>query len=335
MTHLHHTFMRRKSLGSLFYIGLLLLVLFEAARVYFIMPLPGSQRMRSIDVAYWLHTWRWTLRLAFAAIAVVGLSGALRGGRWRKIVVPLALALTGIAAYGGNVTMSADRIFIAPASLDMEPVERNRVEMARLVVGIELGGDARAYPVQFIGYHHQVRDVVAGQPVLVSFCTVCRTGRVFRPIVRGKVESFRLVGMDHFNAMFEGARTGSWWRQANGEAIAGPLAGDTLPEIPSRQVMLAQWLALHWNRLVKETAINDVLGGKPIVLALAADKRSYFAFVRPDSARMTVRHDSLVAGPDAWAFTGRGATAPPLEPINASQEFWHSWRTFQPETGRY
>ena len=385
--------MRRKSLGSLFYIGLLLLVLFEAARVYFIMPLPGSQRMRSIDLAYALHTWRWTLRVIFGGIAAAGLLGALRGGRSRRIIVPIALAFTGLAAYGGNVTMSADRIFIAPKSVNMQPVERNKVDMARLVVGIEIDGDARAYPVQFIGYHHQVRDVVAGQPVLVSFCTVCRTGRVFRPIVRGKVESFRLVGMDHFNAMFEDARTGSWWRQANGEAIVGPLKGDTLPEIPSRQVMLAQWLALHprslvmqadsalvekytkdfdyetgrskkpltgsdsaswhdkswvvgitvggeskaydWNRLVKESAINDVLGGKPIVLALAADKRSYFAFVRPDSTRMTVRHDSLVAGPDAWAFTGRGATAPPLEPINASQEFWHSWRTFQPGTGRY
>ena len=385
--------MRRKSLGSLFYIGLLLLVLFEAARVYLIMPLPGSQRMRSIELAYWLHSWRWSLRAAFGAVAAIGVLGAWRGGRSRKILVPLALGLAGIAAYGGNFTMSADRIFIAPKSLDMQPVERNKVEMARLVVGIELGGDSRAYPVQFIGYHHQVRDIVAGQPVLVTFCTVCRTGRVFRPIVRGRVETFRLVGMDHFNAMFEDSRTGSWWRQANGEAIAGPLTGDTLPEIPSRQVMLAQWLALHprslimqpdtalkekytkdfdyetgrskksltgsdsaswhdkswvvgitvdgdskaydWNRLVRETPINDVLGGKPIVLALAADKRSYFAFVRPDSTPMAARHDSLVAGPNVWAFTGRGATAPPLEPINASQEFWHSWRTFQPETKRY
>lgn len=392
-THVPKSSMRQRSLGTLFYVGLVLLVLFEAARVYFIMPLPGSQRMRSIDIAYWLHSWRWTLRAVFVAIAAVGVLGALRGGRSRKIIVPLALAFTGIAAYGGNVTMSADRIFIAPTTLDMQPPERNKVEMARLVVGVEINGEARAYPVQFIGYHHQVRDVVAGQPVLVTFCTVCRTGRVFRPIVRGEVESFRLVGMDHFNAMFEDARTGSWWRQANGEAIVGPLKGETLPELPSRQVMLAQWLALHprslimqadaalkekytkdfdyetgrskkpltgsdtvswhekswvvgitvdgeskaydWNRLLKETAINDVLGGKPIVLALAADKRSYFAFVRPDSTPMTVRHDSLVAGPNAWAFTGRGATAPPLEPINASQEFWHSWRTFQPDTKRY
>jgi hypothetical protein len=91
--------------------------------------------------------------------------------------------------------------------------------------------------------------------------------------------------------------------------------------------------AYDWNRLVRETVVNDTLGGRPIVLVLAADKRSYFAFVRPDSTAFSVRNDSLIAGPNAWAFTGRGAGAP-LEPINASQEFWHSWRTFQPETKR-
>ena len=31
--------------------------------------------------------------------------------------------------------------------------------------------------------------------------------------------------------MFEDATTGSWWRQANGEAVAGPLEGMTLPEV--------------------------------------------------------------------------------------------------------
>jgi hypothetical protein len=378
---------------KLFYFGIALLVLFEIAQVYFIMPLPGSQRMRSIDLAYWLHSWRWPLRAAFAMLIVAGAWPAWRGGRWRKVVVPVALAFAGIAAYGSNFRMSADHMFVAPTSLSMQPVERNKVAMARLVVGIAIGDEARAYPVQFIGYHHQVTDTVNGSPVLVTFCTVCRTGRVFKPVVDGRAESFRLVGMDHFNAMLEDRTTGSWWRQANGEAIVGPSKGKKLEEIPSRQVMLSKWLALYprsrimqadstlashytkdfdyetgrsrkpltgsdtaswhdkswvvgitvngtsraydWNRLLREKVVNDTLGDAPIVLALASDKRSYFAFVRPDSAtRFTVRGDSLVAGPNAWAFTGRGA-AGVLEPINASQEFWHSWRTFQPETGRY
>ena len=43
---------------------------------------------------------------------------------------------------------------------------------------------------------------------MVTYCTVCRTGRVFSPIVEGQPETFRLVGMDHFNAMFEDEGTG-------------------------------------------------------------------------------------------------------------------------------
>src|SRR4029078_12892256 len=44
--------------------------------------------------------------------------------------------------------------------------------------------------------------------------------------------------------MLEDRTTGSWWRQATGEAIVGPRAGKSLPEISSRQVTLAQWLSL-------------------------------------------------------------------------------------------
>jgi hypothetical protein len=289
--------------------------------------------------------------------------------------------------------MSADRMFVQPRTLTMRTADRNTVELSRLVVGIALNGEARAYPVQFIGYHHQVRDTIGGTAVMVSFCTVCRTGRVFAPSVGGRPETFRLVGMDHFNAMFEDASTGSWWRQANGEAIAGPRKGTALAEFPSRQLTLAQWLVLHpnslimqpdsalrnkytkdfdyetgrsrqaltgtdtvswhdkawvvglsvngasraydWNRLRREHVVNDDLGGKPIVLALAGDGANFFAFERPDEAtRFVVRGDSLVAPGRAYALSGLGATGT-LKILFPSQEFWHSWRTFHPGTSTY
>ena len=377
----------------LFYIGICLLVLFELANVYFIMPMPGSQRMASIDVAYFLYTWRWLFRAIFVAMVLAGVPSVWRAQGWRKFAVPVLILVAGGIAFAANFVMAADRMFIAPKSVVMLPAAQSKVDTARLVVGIDIGGEARAFPVQFIGYHHQVRDTIAGRPVMVSYCTVCRTGRAFSPVVNGHVETFRLVGMDHFNAMFEDKTTGSWWRQANGEAIAGPAKGQVLTEIPSRQVTLAEWLALHpkslimqpdsalateysksfdyetgksrkpltgtdtvswhdkawvvgitvngeskaydWNRLRRETVVNDVLGGKPIVLALASDEKSFFAFLRPNTATtFSVRHDSLVTAKAAYAFSGVGAQGT-LEPVSASQEFWHSWRTFQPATKRY
>ena len=377
----------------LFYAAALLLVMFEIANVYLLMPLPYSQRVRSIDLAFFLHSWRWLFRALLGLSIVVALPAASRVRSWRKLAVVLMLGGVGASAYATNIGMSADHLFLPPSSVTLAPAGLNQVEPNRLVVGINFGGQARAYPVRFLGYHHQVRDTVAGQPIMVTFCTVCRTGRVFSPVVAGKTETFRLVGMDHYNAMFEDRTTGSWWRQATGEAIAGPRTGLTLQELPSRQVTLAGWLALFpaslimqadstmldqystsfdfetgasqsaltgtdtaswhekswvvgissngasraydWNRLRRERVVNDSLGGVPIVLALSADGSSFFAFERPAPAiRFSVRQDSLVAVSEAYDFNGHGSSAT-LRPIFASQEFWHSWRTFQPATTRY
>jgi hypothetical protein len=58
--------------------------------------------------------------------------------------------------------------------------------------------------------------------------------------------------MDHFNAMFEDATTKSWWQQATGVAVAGPLKVHSLKEIPSQQLSLAAWLRLYPNSTVLE-----------------------------------------------------------------------------------
>ena len=44
---------------KLFVLACVGFVLFEFATVYFIMPMPGSQRMRSLELAYAIYQWRW------------------------------------------------------------------------------------------------------------------------------------------------------------------------------------------------------------------------------------------------------------------------------------
>jgi hypothetical protein len=235
-----------------FALGVVGLLLTEVANVYFIMPMPGSQQMRSIDAAYAVYRWRWVLRILFGVMIVAGLPAAWRPAGRRRAVIATTLAALAVVVYAVNFRMSADHMFRQPRVLNMQPVAHNKVALNRLVVGLALNGDARAYPLQFIGYHHQVIDSVAGRRVLVTFCTVCRTGRVFSPVIGGKTETFRLVGMDHFNAMLEDRTTGSWWRQANGEAITGERKGTKLPELPMVQVTLKQWLAMYPNSLVMQ-----------------------------------------------------------------------------------
>jgi hypothetical protein len=228
---------------KLFYIGLLGLALFEIFKVYFIMPMPGSQRMESIDIAYFLHTYRWYLRGLFGLMTIIGSVDAFRI-KWRWLpLIPLFAVLYVI--YTFNFEMIADHMFLQPQKLSFKSHKETLLGDSSLVIGVAYNGEAKAYPVRYISYHHQVRDTVGGKAVMVTYCNVCRTGRVFEPVVNGSPENFRLVGMDHFNAMFEDASTKSWWRQATGEAIAGPLKGSALPEIESVQVSTSKFFWMY------------------------------------------------------------------------------------------
>lgn len=234
---------------KLFYFGILFLIMFEIANVYFIMPMPGSQKMESLDGAYFLYSWRWIFRILFILMILSGIKRAFIDSKW--LVVAALLLVSGIA-FACNFIMAADSMFKQAGILKFENSTENKVETGRLILGINQNGESKAYPIQFLGYHHQVRDSIGGKPIMVTYCTVCRTGRVFEPLIEGRPEEFRLVGMDHFNAMFEDKGSGSWWRQVSGKAVAGPMKGKTLPEIPSIQTTLEKWIELYPNTLIMQ-----------------------------------------------------------------------------------
>jgi len=379
-----------------FFGGLIGLAAFEILKVYFIMPMPGSQQMDSLAVAYFLHTWRWAFRIV--CLAGIG-AGARAAGQvgWRgKGIAVVGALLTGTIAYLFNFVATADSIFQQPRNLVLAPRATNRLPLSSIVIAVEYNGEAKAWPIRYLVYHHQVHDTVGGKAVLVTYCSVCRTGRVYEPVVDGRPETFRLVGMDHFNALFEDATTGSWWRQANGEAVVGPRKGLRLPVVRSHQTTLRHWLEEHpfalvmqpdetaeldedydtfgrfergkskgdltrtdplswqekswvvgleiggiskaydWNRLKKHRVINDRVGNRPLVLVLARDGQSFTAFERP-GGNFTILGDRITADGQTYDFGGQDVVEPSnrLKQIQAHQEFWHSWRTFHPDTLRY
>ena len=216
---------------------------FEILNVYFIMPFPGSQRINSLAVAYVLYSYRWWFRIVFILFIAAGL---LKAFSIRHKWIPGVLLLAAIfVAYVFNFVITAEKMFRQPEHVAMKGMPENTVKRSSLVLGIERNGAARAYPIQYLIYHHQVQDTLGGSPIIATYCSVCRTGRVFEPVVNGQSEQFRLVGMDHFNAMFEDYTTRSWWRQVNGECIAGALKGMRLPELDVSQVTLDTWLGLY------------------------------------------------------------------------------------------
>jgi len=379
---------------KIFWIGLIGLLAFEVLNVYFIMPMPGSQRMNSIDAAYFLYKWRWAFRVLFGIMIVAGLFGARWHRKWKWLLI-LPIIILAEVIYMANFKMAADAIFKQPKQLLLVGADKNKVDSSRLVIGVSINGEAKAYPLRFLGYHHHIQDTVGSKPIMVTYCTVCRTGRVFEPIVNGKKETFRLVGMDHFNAMLEDATTKSWWRQETGEAITGKLKGQQLPEVFSTQTSLTQWLLLNpnslimqadpafltsydttmkfesgksrskltgtdslswkdkswvigvkvgkerkaydWNQLHAEHIINDKINNTSLVLVLASDNKSFFVFEKPEgSSLFALNNDTLTVNDHHYRIDGKGIdTSFSLKSLPAYQEFWHSWRTFNPDTKKY
>jgi len=235
-------------------IVLLILFLFlaEFFRVYLVMPFPGSQISDTVDIAYWLERHIIWIRILILLLGIIALGRILKSGKtWEK--VSLSLALFGYLPLFTvlNFRIAADRKFLKPTNKSFITATES-LDKSKLAIGVAINGEAKAYPIQLIGYHHQVMDTIGGEPVIITYCTVCRTGRVYSSRLNGRDEIFRLVGMDHFNAVFEDQTTKSWWQQASGRAIAGPLKGSMLKEIPSSQLTIDSWIRKYPNSVVME-----------------------------------------------------------------------------------
>ena len=124
-----------------------------------------------------------------------------------------------------------------------EPVFQNVSEVDWLadkepVIAFELGGDARAYPLQVLTWHEIVNDEVGGTPVAVTFCPLCNTAVAFeRPEIEGEVTTFGTSGkLIHSNLVMYDRATESLWPQVTGEALVGELEGAQLERLPARIV---------------------------------------------------------------------------------------------------
>ncbi len=115
-----------------------------------------------------------------------------------------------------------------------------------LVIGLDINGEARAYPAGILYNREMVNDTIGGVPVLITWCPRCYTALVHDRSSHGAAHLFGNQG-----ALYKGAMTwydhatGSVWSQPTGEAIAGPMAGATLTLLPSQLTTWGEWLSAN------------------------------------------------------------------------------------------
>ncbi len=116
------------------------------------------------------------------------------------------------------------------------------------VFGVEINGDARAYPLRIMDWHEMVNDVVGGKAVSLSYCTMCRSGVLFETTAKGTTYTFGSSGLLYrSNKLMYDHQTESLWMQIVGEPVAGRLAqsGIKLKILPVVVTTWEEWRRRH------------------------------------------------------------------------------------------
>ncbi|MBI2024869.1 MAG: DUF3179 domain-containing protein [Candidatus Harrisonbacteria bacterium] len=112
----------------------------------------------------------------------------------------------------------------------------------RLGLAVNYKGINRFYPYQILVWHEIVNDIIAGDPILATYCPLCGTGIVFSREINGEAVEFGVSGLLHNNnLLMYDRKTDSLWSQVLGEAVVGELTGRKLQIIPSANVLWSDW----------------------------------------------------------------------------------------------
>jgi hypothetical protein len=149
--------------------------------------------------------------------------------------------------------------FLAPGRVDF-------LEETEPVMALEIGDDARAYPLQIMTWHEIVNDTVAGVPVAVTYCPLCNTAIAYDRRLGDWVLDFGTSGMLYNSALVMYDRqTESLWSHFTAQAIVGHLAGQELDQYPVAIVSWGDWRDAHPDGLVlsRETGYERDYGRNP------------------------------------------------------------------------
>ena len=157
-----------------------------------------------------------------------------------------------VRSYGRNPYDGYDQPSSVPFLLKGAP-DRRRPPKER-VVGVALGGAARAYPWPALEKQGVVHDTLGGQPLVIfhrpgtlSALDDTRMDQsrpigataVFSPVVRGRALTFEVVPEG-----FRDRQTGTVWNLL-GYAVRGPLTGARLKPVPHVDAFWFAWAAFN------------------------------------------------------------------------------------------
>jgi hypothetical protein len=242
------------------------------------------------------------------------------------------------------------------------------IQKEDLVIGVNLNGDVRAYPVKILSWHEIVNETIGGEDVAVTYSPLCASAVVFDRTVDGQKLNFGNTGAlyESCSVMYD-TQSNSYWWQVTGQSIRGEKIDKTMTIMPSALTTWGEWYEANPNTQVLsiDTGISrdytidpyqdyyelensafpvsvndDRLKTKERVVGIEVNgKHKAYAFadakdgaINDEFEGQDVRIIGSADGRTAQAYFASG-NQQTLAPQTSA--FWFAWSTAHPETELY
>ena len=237
----------------------------------------------------------------------------------------------------------------------------------RVVFGLTVNGESRAYPKHHMEVHEMVNDTLGGRRIGMPYCTLCGSAQAyFTDRVPEGIEPpiLRTSGLlSRSNKVMYDLNTWSVFNTFTGEAVSGPLR-EAGVRLARATVVSSTWGA--WKKAHPDTTIVaedgglgrrysfDPLGGRDdfgpifpvgdvdvrlgvqeLVVGVETGDGTTVAFPREAALETIEAGGEVTAGGVRLLKDGDGLRAVAVSDgseIPAHQAFWFAWSQFRPET---
>ena len=160
---------RRKLVWLILLLLVVAVVAVVLTPVFLIVPFK-AQTPRAVEISYIMRRWSpWLTVLASLVILAIAFRLWIGGRWWGRIALVILLLPTLGATWLArqnhfewmfNPLVSSD--FAKASAVDF-------VKDDEMVLAVKINGDAVAYPVSLMAYHHIAQDVVGGTPITATY----------------------------------------------------------------------------------------------------------------------------------------------------------------------
>jgi len=252
-----------------------------------------------------------------------------------------------------------------PKFVSVEQADRY-IQDNELVLAIIYKGVKRVYPLQILVWHEIVNDVIADDPVLITYCPLCGSGIAFERRIENEEVEFGVSGkLYNSNLVMYDRKTNSYWSQIDGLAIIGELSGARLNLLPIDTVTWREWKKEHLDSevLSQETGYvraygrdpygeyyedsfvwfpvennDDRVHPKTVILGIEVEGL-FKAYKEQDVKELGLIEDSM--GENRIRIERDSAGAVHITNLETGKEivaqrgFWFAWYAFHPDTQLY